>query len=97
MLYLKNSFFLALLLWGPGREEVGKYFDSRLKWKSRQTSHKLDNRFEIQLALTQNLYVLFFFDTFDDNDTHPNVDILLGRCLKEVETKAVSKLFAPLI
>ena len=38
-------------------------------------------------------------DVSDDdlNETHPNIDILLGRRLKEVETKAVSKLFAPLI
>jgi len=27
----------------------------------------------------------------------PNIDILLGRSLKEVETKAVSELFAPLV
>ena len=31
------------------------------------------------------------------NYTHPNIDILLGRRFKEVKTKAVSKLFAPLI
>ena len=38
-------------------------------------------------------------DVSDDdlNETHPNIDILFGRRLKEVETKAVSKLFAPLI